>query len=374
MVRTVRLMLLGAGAIAHKHAAAAVKLIGADRLELWIADPSEAARQAMAEAFAVARSESDSQALLDEPARDGDIVIVAAPPWLHESLTCAALESGRHVLCEKPLATSLPQALTMLAAARRAKRRLGCCSMRVLDHPPTRHVRQLIHDGRLGEIYHVRWIARGTRSRSGIEYQPQSRWFLDRSKCGGGIVHDWGPYDFTALNYLLDPVKVEVLSASFASPRTGVELPPGTVYDVEHHAIATLRYHRASGPPVTVSYERSACTHGQREQVQEIEGDVAAARFSWLDYADPQGAVVVCTDQGGKPVETRAELGLNPDMAMHERPLGLFMAAIAGRDVAAAVDEQAVFNYACLSAVDAAALTGETRTVTRQTFATEASA
>ncbi len=374
MAQSVRLMLLGAGAIAHKHAAAAVRLIGADHLELWIADPSEAARKALADAFPVARSEPEGQALLDQRPRDSDIVIVAAPPWLHESLACAALVSGRHVLCEKPLATSMPQALAMLSAARRAGRRLGCCSMRVLGHPPTRHVRHLIRDGRLGDVYHVRWIARGTRSRSGIEYQPRSRWFLDRSKCGGGVVHDWGPYDFTALNYLLEPVKVEVLAATFASPHTGAELPPETVYDVEHHAVATLRYHRASGPSITVSYERSACTHGQREQVQEIEGHAAAVRFSWLDFADPRGTVVLCTDEGGKPVETSQELGLNLDMTLHERPLGLFMAALAGRDAAVAVDEQAVFNYACLSAVDAAARAGEPRTVTRAMFASGVSA
>jgi hypothetical protein len=73
-------------------------------------------------------------------------------------------------------------------------------------------------------------------------------------------------------------------------------------------------------------------------------------------------------DEGGKPVESRQELGLNPDMAMHERPLGLFLSAIAGQDGEAAVDERAVFNYACLSAVDAAARSGKPQTVTRIDF------
>lgn len=369
MQQKTRLMLIGTGAIAHKHAEAAMKLIGLDHLELWIADPSEPARQSFAEAFPVARAEADAQILFDQPSRDGDIAIVAVPPSLHSTIVCAAFKSGRDVLCEKPLATSTAQATAMLTEARRHGRRLGCCSTRIRAHPPLRHVRDLIRTGRLGAVYHVRWFARSPRARTGIEYQPASRWFLDRSRNGGGIVHDWGPYDFSALSYLLEPVEVEVVAATYATPQAAADLPPDVVFDVEHHAIATLRYHRADGPAVTVSYDRAACTHGQAQNANDIEGDRGAASFSWLDYCDPKGSVTLRSDDHGQLTQTTHELGLNPDMTMHERPLGLFMKALTGQPSEAVMDAEAVFNYACLKAVDRAARTGEPQSVRLETFA-----
>lgn len=78
--------------------------------------------------------------MLSEPVDPDDFVVVAAPPFTHHEETIAALESGRHVLCEKPLAPTLDEAKAMLATAREHDRLLGSCSCRHYRTPGTERV------------------------------------------------------------------------------------------------------------------------------------------------------------------------------------------------------------------------------------------
>jgi predicted dehydrogenase len=158
---------------------------------------------------------------------------------------------------------------------------LGCCSDRFLGLPKTLEVKSLIESGKLGEIYKVTYIERKQRSRSGIEYQPESKWFLDRSKAGGGILFDWGPYDFAILNDVLKPSAVEVLGAWKSKPVTEVD-PTETVYNVESHAGAMLRYHLSDAKTLSVHYERANGTHGKPYTHMAIEGTLES--ISWYPY------------------------------------------------------------------------------------------
>ncbi|WP_299723066.1 hypothetical protein [Devosia sp.] len=74
--------------------------------------------------------------------------------------------------------------------------------------------------GALGELYHVTCRHRTQRGRSGIEYQPEGRWFLDRAKSGGGVLMDWSVYDLATL---FEPTRVEIRDAWTAQPRTGAD-------------------------------------------------------------------------------------------------------------------------------------------------------
>lgn len=66
----------------------------------------------------------------DLPPAPGALAVVASPPGVHAAQACALLAAGRHVLCEKPLATSVAEAQTMIAAARQANRLLAAGMMR----------------------------------------------------------------------------------------------------------------------------------------------------------------------------------------------------------------------------------------------------
>jgi predicted dehydrogenase len=343
-----RIYLIGAGVIARHHAAAIPKLPDSV-VSLSVADPNPVALADFLRQFPAARAFADARAMLAEPAEPDDVVVVATPPFTHHDLACMALQSGRHVLCEKPLAMSRAEAAHMLQTARAHDRLLGCCSTRFLGLPTAAEVKRLIQEGALGPLYHVTFVNRDRCTRAGIEYQPDSRWFLDRSKNGGGIIMDWGPYDFSGLNDVLQPVQVEVLSAWMANPLTRRD-PPDVVFDVEEHGGATLRYHLADGQVVWVTYERAACAYGEERSIVEIEGLRGAVTWDWLMPASP-GQVIHTFDNGEHFERRVSSFEDDEGLDMHDKPLVYFCRRVRGMASPAVVNEQAVFNFSCFRAM-----------------------
>ena len=112
-----------------------------------------------------AESATDWRAVIDRD--DIDIVDICAPGWMHAEIAIAALEAGKHVLVEKPLANTLAEAEAMAAAAQ-AARANGVQSMIGFNYrrvPALALARELIAEGRLGTVRHVRaaylqdWLA-----------------------------------------------------------------------------------------------------------------------------------------------------------------------------------------------------------------------
>ena len=126
--------------------------------------------------------------MLSEPAQDLDIVIVATPPSTHAELSCAALATGRHVLCEKPLLLTRSELVT-LAVAREHNCLLGCCSVRFLHWPPAEEARRLLKERALGIIFHARFTSREQRNLPWVEYQPERPGFLAMRKVV--VAHLW---------------------------------------------------------------------------------------------------------------------------------------------------------------------------------------
>ena len=88
-----------------------------------------------------------------------DAVILATPMWTHHAEATAALQAGKHVLCEKPLTTSMADALSLEATAERAGRVL-MVDQNYRFRRPARAVRELVAGGALGELLSVRVLAR----------------------------------------------------------------------------------------------------------------------------------------------------------------------------------------------------------------------
>ncbi len=108
--------------------------------------------RAMAERFGVARVYDDHHALLADPAVQA--VDVCTPTHTHLPLSLDAIAAGRHVLCEKPLATAAAPAFAAAAAASRrgVRTKLG---FTFRYSPAIRQVKRWIEDGSLGEIFHI---------------------------------------------------------------------------------------------------------------------------------------------------------------------------------------------------------------------------
>jgi predicted dehydrogenase len=136
-------------------------------------------------------TETDWSRLLERT--DVDLVDVCTPGDSHAEIAVAALEAGKHVLCEKPLANSVAEAQSMAAAAERAAGRgvramVGFTYRRV---PAVALARQLVAEGRIGEVRHVRaqylqdWIA--------DPLAPMS-WRLQKERAGSGALGDIGAH------------------------------------------------------------------------------------------------------------------------------------------------------------------------------------
>jgi predicted dehydrogenase len=360
-----RIYLVGAGVIGREHAAAC-HLLG-EPAELHVFDPSPQAIAAFGDKEPDAIVHETIEDLLASPARPDDIVVVATPPRTHAELTVRAFASGRHVLSEKPLGVTRAEAHTMLAAARAAGKHLGDCSMRFLGYEAENFIRKTINAGTLGALYHVTCRHRTPRGRSGIEYQPESRWFLDRSRSGGGVLMDWSVYDLATLFDLLEPIRVDIRDAWTAQPRTAVD-PADTKFDIETHAGAAMRLTLADGQTMALSYERASCTHGLPGASLELEGLDGAVSWEWLPYLDNSTAATVRTDLNGAVLDQTSRFGIEGTPNWHHRPLIYFHAKVKGSPAPVIADARALFNFAVIQGIYAAAASGDAQAINLADF------
>jgi len=164
----------------------------AGRAELFAVASRDLQRaQVYAAEWDIPRAHCSYEALLDDP--DVDVVYVPLPNALHAEWTIRATQAGKHVLCEKPLTTSVAECTQIIAAAEAA----GAVVMEAimyLHHPLMHKVRQMVQEGTLGQIT----LARGSFS-----------FFLDRPgdarwdpTLGGGSLWDLGIYPVSFIRWI----------------------------------------------------------------------------------------------------------------------------------------------------------------------------
>ena len=177
--KTVRLGLVGVGAAAQvNHIPAIKKCEGLELVALCDRDPEKASR--VAQKFGVAKSHDRLEDMLAD--EEIDAVDLCTPNYLHAPMAIAALEAGKHVLCERPLARSASEAEAMVKAAKKA----GCTLMCALQHrfrPDSQLLRTFVQKGDLGEVYHVKtgWLRQRTEWES-------EQWRRQKRESGGGVV------------------------------------------------------------------------------------------------------------------------------------------------------------------------------------------
>ena len=156
-----------------------------------VAGRDEAAVTAAAATLGWSSIETDWKALIIRD--DIDLVDICTPGDTHAEIAIAALAAGKHVLCEKPLANSVAEASAMAEAAEaaRARGQLAMVGFTYRRVPAIQLARQLVADGRIGTVRHVRaqylqdWIA---------DPQAPLSWRLDKQKAGSGALGDIGAH------------------------------------------------------------------------------------------------------------------------------------------------------------------------------------
>ena len=247
---------------------------------------SAAAAAAAADQLGWREVETDWRRVLERD--DVDLVDICTPGDSHAEIAEAALEAGKHVLVEKPMANTVAQAETMVAAAVEARRR-GVRSMVGFTYrrvPAIQLARQLIADGRIGEVRQVRaqylqdWLA---------DAEAPLSWRLDKDKAGSGALGDIGAHivdltqfltgqRFAGVSGMLETFVTErPVAESFSGLHGtgGSERGPVTVDDA---ALFTARL--TSGAPAVLEATRYAWGRKNAMRI-EISGTSGSLAFDF---------------------------------------------------------------------------------------------
>lgn len=141
-----------------------------------------------------------------------DSVDVCLPNFLHAPVTIAALEAGKHVYCEKPMATTFAEARAMYDTAQRTGKTLAV-QMRTLFSKETRTAKYLIAEGALGRTYYAKTSRYLRRARVYVDGYATPH-FVQKQKSGGGAMIDVGVYQMARMIYLLNNPEVATVTAS----------------------------------------------------------------------------------------------------------------------------------------------------------------
>jgi predicted dehydrogenase len=186
-MKPIRTAIFGTGFIGRVHLDALRRL---ESVEIAaIADPNVESARRLGEGFGVATITEDYREILRDPAIDA--VHICTPNALHFSMAKEALEAGKHVACEKPLATSVREARELVElAAQKGLRNCVCHNLRY--YPMVQQMRRMREAGELGEILALQ----GTYSQDWLLYDTDWNWRIDSkssgpSRCMADIGSHW---------------------------------------------------------------------------------------------------------------------------------------------------------------------------------------
>ena len=205
--RRIGYCMVGLGRISMQHFMPALKSSKLGRVTALVSGHRDKAEKMAAE-YGVPAKNIYSYGNYDSIAgnKDIDAVYIALPNSMHAEYTIRGAKAGKHVLCEKPMATSVADSQAMIDACRKANRKL-MIAYRCQYEPTNLHAIHLIREGKLGKIEAI-------ESANGFNIRP-NEWRLDRKLAGGGPLMDVGVYSLNACRYLTgeEPSRLEGYSS-----------------------------------------------------------------------------------------------------------------------------------------------------------------
>jgi predicted dehydrogenase len=221
--------IVGCGWVAPAHAAA-VSLAPGARL-LATVDHKRAAAERLAERFGGSACDTYKELLAR---RDIDIVSICLPQHVHCAATLQALEAGKHVLCEKPMALSVAECDAMIEGAVRAQRQLGVV-FNFRYAATARTVLDLVRDGAIGRVSS---LVASVSMRATAAYPPRVAWRESRSTTTGGILTHRVIHLLDFLVLLLG--EPHAVAATLVDDQSGLEEAAAVSFRFAHDVVATL--------------------------------------------------------------------------------------------------------------------------------------
>ena len=266
MSDVLRFGLIGCGRVAPRHAESLLSLPGAQLVA--VAD----VRESRAERFAAqyhAAAHTDYHALLAR--QDVDVVNICTPSGLHAEMAVEAMQAGKHVIVEKPIALTLHDADRMIGAARVYGVKL-CVVLQNRYNPPMQDLKQVVESGMLGRLLLGNATVRWYRPQEYYEDGWHGTWAMD-----GGALMNQSIHHIDALQWLLGrPESVFAYSATLAHRM-----------EAEDIGVASIRFHGGTLGVVegsTVTYpenlEGSVAVFGERGSLK-VGGTALNRKVLW---------------------------------------------------------------------------------------------
>ncbi len=339
MSKKLKVGIVGIGAIGNVHAKAFVAGGQADIAA--VADVDKKKVKAAADAYGVKKCFGDYDELLKT---DVDAVLVCVGNAQHREVAMAALQAGKHVLLEKPMAMDATEAQEIADVAERAD---GILQMGMVrrQNPQAQIVREYVAKGLFGDVYHMRCVLIRRRGIPGL-----GGWFTTKAISGGGPMIDLGVHWFDAAMYVSghwNPTAVSAKTYAKFGPRmsdyvhTDMWAGPPTLdgtCDVEDYSAGFVRF----GDKATLSFEIVWAANAKDEGYVEILGSKGGAKF----FCDE---LCICTEQERRVVDVRPQYPAN--FNIFELQAQTFISACRGEAEPAATAGQGVTVMKLIDAI-----------------------
>ncbi len=226
--RKIGYCIVGLGRISMQHFMPGVKVSEHCRITGLVSGHRDKAEKMAAEYGVPAKSiytYQNIEAIADN--KEIDAVYIALPNSMHAEYSIRSAKAGKHVLSEKPMATTVADAEAMIDACRKANKKL-MIAYRCQFEPTNLHAMQMIRDGKLGVVQAIE-SANGFNIRAG-------EWRLDGKLAGGGPLMDMGVYSLNACRFLTGEEPVDLKADCSVIDKDG------RFKDVEENLSWTMRF------------------------------------------------------------------------------------------------------------------------------------
>lgn len=310
-----------------------------------IADTDAARLDTVGEQFGIVARYTDAERML--AVEDLDVVSVCTPNKFHKPLTIAAFAAGCHVLCEKPMAMNADEGREMLAAARRAGKRL-MINFSYRFSAQSRALKGQVDAGLFGDFYFGRSVWHRRRGLPGF-----GGWFGTKALAGGGPLIDLGVHRLDLALWLMGyPKPVWVMGSTYDPIARELAEKSGKRFDVEDLAAALIRFDNGATLVLEASW---AANIGEAEL---METRLLGTRAGLLQHNLDEGYrfdAHVFTEQNG----AQFDLHLHPPTGDAPSAMHDFAAAILDERPHPASGEEGLIVMEILDAIYASARSGE---------------
>ena len=243
-----------------------------------------------------AKPYTDYKELLRSP--DVDAVVIAGPNSLHASQTIEALNAGKHVLCEKPMATTREDAKAMMAAAQKNNRYLMIgLNQRLM--PPHVRAKEILDSGRLGKVLSFRTAFKHPGP-EGWSVDGGKSWFFRKGEAFMGVTGDLGVHKADLMRWLLGQEFAEVSSFMGTLDKRDAT---GKLIEIDDNAMLMLKTDKGIIGSMILSWTN----YGQEENYTVLYCENGVMSLG----TDPVYGVVVAYKNGDKELHKVGEMATN---------------------------------------------------------------